>query len=57
MTILYVVRIPRFQEKYEISVATELSSRPERSVVERSAVFLEILTPEPTTVVEEKMHE
>jgi hypothetical protein len=38
MTILFEGRIPRFQEKYEILAATELSSRPERSVVERSAV-------------------
>jgi hypothetical protein len=46
MTILFEDRIPRFKEKYEISVATELSSRPERSVVERSAVsFLGSHTP------------
>jgi hypothetical protein len=38
MTILFEDRIPRFQEKYEIFAATELSSRPERSVVERPAV-------------------
>jgi hypothetical protein len=39
MTILFEDRISRFQEKYEILAATELSSRPERSVVERSAAF------------------
>jgi hypothetical protein len=38
MTILFKGRIPRFQEKYDILAATELSSRPERSGVERSAV-------------------
>jgi hypothetical protein len=38
MTMLLEDRTPRFQEKYEILAATELSSRPERSVVERSAV-------------------
>jgi hypothetical protein len=30
-TILFEDRIPRFQEKYEILTATELSSRPERT--------------------------
>jgi hypothetical protein len=39
MTILFENAIRIFQEKYEIRAATELSSRPERSVVERSAVF------------------
>jgi hypothetical protein len=39
MTILFEDRIPRFQEKHEVLAATKLSSRPERSVVERSAVF------------------
>jgi hypothetical protein len=43
MTILYEDGIPRFQEKYEISTATELSSRPERSVVEISAVRLSVV--------------
>jgi hypothetical protein len=38
MTIQLGNGITRFQEEYEISAATELSSRPERSVVERSAV-------------------
>jgi hypothetical protein len=38
-TILFKDGIPRFQERYEILAATELSSRPERSVVERSAVL------------------
>jgi hypothetical protein len=38
MTILFEERILCFQEKYEVLAATELSSRPERSVVERSAV-------------------
>jgi hypothetical protein len=37
-------RITRLQDKYEISAATELSSRPERSGVERSAVSLEAHT-------------
>jgi hypothetical protein len=37
-TLLFEGGIPRFQEKFEILAATELSSRPERSVVERSAV-------------------
>jgi hypothetical protein len=41
---LLVDEIPRSQEKYEIFAATELSSRPERSVVERSAVLLWVLT-------------
>jgi hypothetical protein len=31
MTILFEDRIQRFQKKYEISAATELSSRPEES--------------------------
>jgi hypothetical protein len=31
MTILFEDGIPRFQEKYEILAATELSSRPEKS--------------------------
>jgi hypothetical protein len=31
MTMLLEDRTPRFQEKYEISAATELSSRPERT--------------------------
>jgi hypothetical protein len=51
MTILFEDRIPRFQEKHDILAATELSSRlprpavgPERSVVERSAVSLEVHT-------------
>jgi hypothetical protein len=39
MTILFEDRILRLHEKHEILAATELSSRPERSVVERSAVF------------------
>jgi hypothetical protein len=38
MTNLSEDRSPRFHEKYEVLAATELSSRPERSVVERSAV-------------------
>jgi hypothetical protein len=32
-------RVPIFQEKYESPLATNLSSRPERSVVERAAVW------------------
>jgi hypothetical protein len=40
LTILFEDRVPGFQGKYETSAATELSSRPERSVVERSAVSL-----------------
>jgi hypothetical protein len=39
MTMLLEDRVRHFQEKYEILAATALSSRPERSVVERSAVF------------------
>jgi hypothetical protein len=31
MTILFEDRIARFQEKYEVLAATELSSRPERT--------------------------
>src|SRR5271156_1297390 len=38
MTILFEDRILGFQWKDEVLAATELSSRPERSVVERSAV-------------------
>jgi hypothetical protein len=39
MTILFEDGILCLQEEYEISSATTLSSRPERSVVERSAVL------------------
>jgi hypothetical protein len=38
MTILFEGKIPRFQEKQGSLAATELSSRSERSAVERSAV-------------------
>jgi hypothetical protein len=35
MTILFEDRIPRFQERYEILAATELSSRPEISFIDQ----------------------
>ena len=38
MTILFEDRSRRFQEKYEISAATELSSRPERTRISCHAV-------------------
>jgi hypothetical protein len=44
MTIPLEVEISRFQEKLRGFFATELSSRPERSAVERSAVPLGVFT-------------
>jgi hypothetical protein len=38
MTILSRGNLLFFQERYQSALATELSSRPERSVVERSAI-------------------